>query len=458
MFDLYDYQQEAVDKLSKVPCSLIASDIGTGKTIMAMALDRSYYNFGRVIGPTLVVCPLSVTGMWATYYRNEGQAVSICNPKNRSKFLDELASVYVVHWEAMRLLAPELAKRHWGHIIADEVHRIQTRATRPRKGSTAAPKGQTAKALKSIPAAHKTGLSGTPVTNTPDKLWSILNWLYPKKYTSYWKFYYTYVDYETDYFGYKSIIGVKNEDQLHREIEPFFVRHHKSIRGRKEPYTTEIRVTNGPKQKRAYEEMKKDMVTWIGSDEDQLLATPSVIGKLMRLQQFANAYAYIDATGKVRLSDPSAKLDAMMELLRDNPETQFVIFSQFEQMINLFQERMVAAKVKHSIYTGPMSRLDRLGSVTRFINNESQVFAGTIASCGESIDGLQVASTVGFLDRSWSPSANDQAIGRVDREGQTAQVQVIDFVAHDTVTTIDLDKQARLGIKAGWLKKLLGDG
>src|SRR5579885_1756532 len=181
--------------------------MGTGKSYIGVARDQRLRaqewpeNF-----KTLVVAPLSVVEMWYNLFKSEGYQVRKIDNKNRDLLFKANAEVYVVHWDALRLM-PEIAKREWGHIIADECHRAQNR------------KAQQTIALKKIKSTYKTGLSGTPVTNTPDRLWSILNWLYPKEYKSYWSHFHRYVEWEWDEtHQYKIIIGPKDTHILHKKI------------------------------------------------------------------------------------------------------------------------------------------------------------------------------------------------------------------------------------------------
>jgi SNF2 family DNA or RNA helicase len=96
-----------------------------------------------------------------------------------------------------------------------------------------------------------------------------------------------------------------------------------------------------------------------------------------------------------------------MELLAEAPEEQFVIFSQFKGSIRLLQRRLDDAGISVSVFTGDVSTDARRRSLDSFRTGASRVFAATIGAGGEGIDGLQRASTVIFIDRSWSPAPND---------------------------------------------------
>lgn len=456
---LLDFQQEDFMKLKDQRSVLIANEMGTGKTYEAIALDLHKRNEQVLKGieadggrtDTLVVAPLTVLqDVWDFHYDTlTTLPVTVVAPKARDgSFMDFLVmgpGVFCVHWEALRLMEPALTKHPWLHIIADECHRAKNRTA------------QQTKALKKIEAPYKTALSGTPVVNRPDELWSILNWLYPLRYKSYWNFYKRYVDYTVENNRgrrYYKILGPKNSEQLLREIEPFYVRHLKKdvLKDLPDKYYTTIHVDLDPHQRKIYDMMRKDMIAWIGDQEEDLIAAPVVVAQLTRLQQFSCAYAGINPEGKVQLREPSSKIDALMEVLSDSDQ-QVVVFSRFKQLVKLVERRLSAAGISWVSLTGDTPQDERARNVRRFQAGKVRVFVGSIAAGGIGIT-LHSASTVVFLDRDWSPALNSQAEDRLHRYGQTQAVQVIDIIARDTV---DLGRMTKLEQKKSWIRQILGD-
>jgi len=380
--------------------------------------------------------------MWAPDLK-----VTAINPKNRQEFLDDLYldehDVYICHPQAIRLIESDLTEHQWFHLIFDEVHWMQNRKSK-----------QTLSAKK-IKGFYKTGLSGTPAYDKPDDLWSILNWLYPTHWSSYWRYYEDHIV-SVDWTGYKVTVGVKNEQQLQKEMESFYIRRLKEnvLPDLPDKYFSTVTVQLDPKQFRAYESMRKDMLSWVGDEEDKPLAAPVVIAQLIRLQQFSDAFATLNETeNTIELSEPSAKLDALMEILESTNE-QIVVFSQFSQMIKLLGKRLEKAKISHGIYIGETSPQARADIIDAFQDKSIRVFAGTIQAGGTGIT-LTSASTVVFLDRTWSGATNNQAIDRLHRIGQKNAVHVIDIVSDKT-----LDVRRIKGIELKWsmIKFLLGEG
>lgn len=468
MDDLFDFQREDVEELRDRKGVLLAWEMGTGKTFAGMALDLQHREeYPDEFHHTLVVAPLSVTHSWEYHFKTYTDLlVYKIDPKNRDEFitaLDDDYDIYIIHWEALRLLQKELMAHKWLHIIADESHRAKNR------------KAQQTRALKKIKATYKTALTGTPATNKPYDLWSQLNWLYSSEFRSFWRFYEQYCDYTIEYpHGYHKFKGTKNEDELLSVIRPYYRRHLKleqccehhpyGVQPALPPkYYTDIWVDLHPKQRKAYDEMRKDMIAWLETQNGNTpLVAPVVIAQLIRLQQLSVAYASITSlidehTGEinhiVELTDPSSKIDALMQILEDNEEEQIVVFSQFKKVINLVAERLRRAEIEFVDVTGDVEHNQRAINIDRFQAGDVRVFLGTIAAGGEGIT-LTASSTVVFLDRDWSPAKNAQAEDRLHRIGQRNAVQVIDIISRDTV---DLGRRQQLELKKSWIRKILGD-
>lgn len=476
---LYPFQKVVVDKFERTASILIGDDMGLGKTVEALALDlrrrtTQLEGYKQTSCKTLIVAPLSVLTSWERHIKMmwPGARVCVVNPKNRDDMISKLRQpyhYYIVHWDGLRLM-DELAGLHWWHVIADEVHRAKNR------------KAQQTLALKKLKTSYKTALSGTPADNAPQDLWSVLNWLYPMIWTSYWTFFRYFVKIKGHTVGqcmaegcvknhkraYREIVGVGNVEELHAAIESYYIRRQKEdvLEDLPDKYYTTIEVELGPKQRKIYTQMKNEMLAWVGKHEEEPCAAPIIVAQLTRLKQFALAFAEIITVNKfdsvkgetvqvrkVRLSEPSSKLDALMELIEDHPDKKFVVFSESKQIINLLEARLIKAKVAHVCLTGDTTQRDRPKVIDEFQLGDARVFAGTIQAGGEGIT-LTASSTVVFLDRTWNPSKNKQAEDRCHRIGQKNAVEIIDIVAKDTV---DGGRLQQIKLKWSWLRMLLGD-
>ena len=488
-FVLLDFQYEMVTQFKDVPSVLCGDDMGLGKTYEAIALDRlkrllAGYPEGYY-AKTLVITVKGMIGKFGRTYRKAMPHLNVIelDPKNRAPFVEAVAKgtmdVYVMHWDALRLM-PELARREWFHIIADEVHKAKSR------------KAQVTRALKKLKTKHKLGLSGTPGDNKPDDLWSPLNWLYPRKFTSYWGFVKQFCDFEKketkDGFGYFKMKGIRNEKLLQREMAPFFIRRRKEevLDDLPEKYYDQIWVDLLPKQRKIYDDMRKKQLAWIGEEGDTPFVAAKAVTKLMRLQQIACGSSRIDKVWKTfrnKLFDPnrpveeydpldprgtnwqfrkalveeyhieeqSTKLDAVMDVV-DNTNGSIIIFTWWRDVVAMMQERLRKVDITYCSITGESSKRQRDDAVELFQAGKRQVFVGTYAG-REGID-LFRSSTEIFIDRAWNPTWNRQAEDRAHRIGQKNAVQVIDIMARNTV---DLGRHQQIQQKWTWLQMMMGD-
>jgi SNF2 family DNA or RNA helicase len=490
MPQLYGFQKVAVKQIlthqwqmnqqgMSDPSVLIGDDMGLGKTVEAIALDLNYRRAANLDygAKTLVVTMTSVMGAWKKHYAEWAPwlRVKVIDRKNRDEFVKALKAqvkdsngnlwptyqVYVCHWQVLRYIADELKDVQWFHIIGDEIQNIKNR------------KAQQTQVFKKLRTMYKTGLSGTWADNRPDDAWSVLNWLWPRKFTSYWGFFNHHVKQKKHNEGtceaedcgkyhrraFTEICGVHDVEAIHMAMAGAYVRRTKEAVWEDMPEKTyeDREVELDPKQRRTYDAMAKDMLAWVGEHEDEPLPAPSVISQLVRLQQFAVAYGKMEVKYKdgqayryLVLDEPSSKLDAAMDIIGAT-NAQVVVFGQSKQALNLLAARLVAAGISVRLLTGDISQANRDKSIEEFQAGSIRVFCCTIKAGGVGVT-LTAATVEIFLDRAWSPTANKQAEDRCHRLGQKNAVLIIILVARDT---IDPARNERIELKWSWIKQLL---
>lgn len=512
MPELFGFQNVPVNQWSPKEfgddrSSLLGDDMGLGKTVQAIALDlkrREHHNC-MFTAQTFVVTKMSVMGSWEDHYKEWAPKlkVFVIDPKNRPAFVEALKAkdargfplyhVFIAHWQVLRFIDKEIKDVAWFMLVGDEIQAIKNR------------KAQVTRAFKAMRPYYRLGLSGTWADNKPPDAWSILNWLWPKVFSSYTKFdeYHTIYAYKEKADGtkYKVITGVHDVASMHAHMGTKgkgYIRRRKEevLKDLPDKYYTEIKVDLTPQQRRAYDQMERDMLAWVGEHESEPIAAPVVVAKLVRLQQFAVAYgrlervfkkvankdyprcpppAYcrfqfdeghkphrylLDENGQeirqpldvLRLTEPSSKLDAVMELLEETND-QVVVFGQSKQAIKLLADRLQAGGIPAGILTGDTPAKDRNPLVQEFQQGRTRVFASTIQAGGVGIT-LTAASKCIFLDRAWSPTANKQAEDRLHRLGQKNAVQIITLVARGT---LDARRNRTIALKWEWLRQVLGD-
>lgn len=461
---LRPFQLADVNHVELQAGALFAHQPGLGKTFMAGDRDRRLRAVPSSAGkPTLIVCPKALLYTWGEFYANNLPHVRLAvldptNSRTRQPWINALvgqtADVFVIHYEGLKLpqVWEHVAHRDFLHLIVDEAHRISNR------------KSKTSIHVRALKATYRTALTGTPANRAVDQLWAILNFLDRQTWTSYWKYRRRYVEVEESYAGgttYTKVVGPNSLTlpELQTRLKPFVVRR------RKEDVLTELPpkqyrnvwVDLSAKQRRVYDQMEKDMIAWIGEQEDRPLVASVVIARLIRLQQIALATPDFDEDGQIILSCPSSKIDACLDLIRERKEAgeQVIVFSQFSRIIDLLCNQITAmGDVEYGKYTGGTRATTRTQIEKGFLSGEIDVFAGTIGAGGTGLN-LQTASEVIFLDRAWLPGENLQAEDRIHRIGQrNASVTITDIMARHTV-----DKGRHQHIRRNWrqVQRMLGD-
>jgi SNF2 family DNA or RNA helicase len=480
----FPFQAELVERLGNpdIKARLIGDEQGLGKTYEAIWIDqrlRAPYNQNTLWRQrkmrTLIIAPFSVHEAWARAINQETGATDIVviNRKKRHLFTEALARsqarYFICHYEALILQDMASVRRvQWFHVVADEIHRIKSEKSKQRR------------AVRMLHTLYKTGMSGTLADDKPQDFWSPLNWAAPELFPSAKAFRDRYCETEQvqgrflglDAEGepmhqmYQVVTGIRKDQvaPFHDTIRPFYMRRLKKDVGidLPEKYYSIVNVALPPKQRKVYDDLRKKGLAWIGEHEHEKLSAPHAFSRLVRLQQAALATLEWGPDGidprtgelirKVTLIEPSAKLDALVDWMKDRSD-QLIIFSQSASMIGLVAARLGREGLKVGMYTGKTSPGYRQELVDLFQAGELDVFASTIKAGGESIT-LTAASTVVFLDRAWGPHRNEQAEDRAHRIGQTKPVQIVDFYAPNTV-----DSKVRNTNILKWsvLKTLMGD-
>lgn len=455
-------------------------EMGLGKTVQCIFTDLLRREQNNTRNKTLVVAPLTgVIDQWEETFTEWAPHLNVrkVNPKKRWEMLKDFddVDVLIIHPAALRIEKDNLKEIDWLHFIFDEVHTIKNR------------KAQTSKAAVEVgkSALYRTGATGTPMENYPYDMWHILKWLYPDKASrqeagighwtqklinSYWRFYERYVDYYEDPdTGYHEVQGTRNQKELRELFGPFYIRRLKSevMKDLPPKIYQQYNVDLLPKQRKAYDSMKDQLLSWVGENEDQPLMAPVVIAQLIRLQQFTLGYGEIQSITKVnvdggvrkervetsfKLHEPSVKLDALMDILEDLGDSQCVVYTTSKQAVMLAGKRLEKASIPFGMITGDISQTVRAEVLRKFKSGEMQVILATIRSGGVGLN-LQHCSTMIFLDRDWSPSKNQQAEDRLHRSGQQNNVHIIDIVARKT---IDQKKDRTLEKKWKWIRETIG--
>jgi len=345
----------------------------------------------------------------------------------------------------------ELNEIQWRTVISDEAHRAKD------------PRAKQTRALWAVsrPATRRIFMTGTPIANKPDDLWSPLHFMEPREWPSKSK----YVDYFTNaqfnFWGGMEILGLKAEHrpQFFAILDPRMRRMPKEIILPQLPpkVYSEREVEMTPKQARAYEQLAKELLAEIETESDltAMLTGANPLVKNMRLMQLASAMLEPTDGGDWRLIEPSSKLDMMDELVEDMEGEPLVVFAMSRQLIELASARLTKHKIDHRLITGSIPQHQRVSNIDDFQSGKVPVMLATMGAGGVGIT-LTAAHTMLRLQRDWSAVNNSQCEDRIHRIGSEVhdQVTIIDAITPDTVEVHQLDALAG---KAANLQEIVRD-
>lgn len=441
-FSLYDYQALDLGYLADVlrlhHGAYIAWERGLGKTLAACALAEEL-QAQRI----LVVAPNTAKlSVWLPelqrFIPDVGIRVMPNNKQQRQKVMDDVRNdrfgddtfreprikVLVAHYESLPLIAKERKDwsgwdkyGEWDLVVMDEAHRL------------ANPKTQLHRAARRIPSRYKLALSGSMIQNRPEEIYGVLHWLWPERYASQWRDWNNrYLEYVDSGYG-KVLIGPKPSavKAMRSELGVFTVYRRKDDELDLPTKTDQtLYVDLSPGQRRAYEELRQEYVTQLDSGDTVVAVKPIVM--LTRLRQLATGLDLLAETVR-----DSSKLDLAVDLIRDDPDSGYVVFSWYKAAAYALTDRLRELGEEVYLVTGDTPQRKRADAIKAFqAGGAGRIFVGTISTLGESVN-LHRATNAIFLDRSWNPAANAQAEDRLYRIGQDRPVTITHIVARDTV-------------------------
>jgi SNF2 family DNA or RNA helicase len=423
---LRGYQEEGVHWLSRLRqmhlAGILADDMGLGKTLQAIIALVQH----KKLEPTdrsLVVCPTSLLYNWhaelSRFAPHLSKLVVDGTPAQRKKLLakSDGHDVLITSYSLLQKDIETYEEITFGYGILDEAQHIKNRGTR------------NAKSVKQIRAKHRLILTGTPIENCLDELWSLFDFLMPGLLSSYDRFVEKYIRHSAHTMG-------KSLEQLSRKVAPFILRRMKSDVLKDLPPVSEItyHCHLSDLQKELYESYAasaREELTKLVKSEGFEKVQIHVLATLTRLKQIC-CHPAIFAKDKAEEGD-SAKYDMLQELIHNLIEGghKAVIFSQYTRMLGILREDLEKEGIRFSYLDG--SSKNRMEIVNEF-NDDSSIplFLVSLKAGGVGIN-LTEADTVIHYDMWWNPAVQSQATDRVHRLGQERPVSVYTLVTLGTI-------------------------
>lgn len=410
----------------------LADDMGLGKTVQVLAMLEQRRQ--EQAGMSLVVVPRSLVYNWireAERFTPALRVLDFSGPVRKAETLDvDTADVVITTYGTIRRDAARLRDRQFDYVILDEAQAIKNADT------------VTAKACRLLNGRHRLALSGTPIENRIEELWSLFEFLNPGMLGASTRF--ATAARSTAFEG--EITDGDTPEQmtmLARALRPVILRRKKSMVARELPARIEqtLDVTLEPKQRAFYEKLRRGYQASILKQVDQNGIQKSrmhILEALLRLRQAACHPVLADP---LKGALPSAKLDALIPALAEIAAegNKALVFSQFTSFLALVRERLDAEGIVYEYLDGRTK--NRQEKVDRFQTDTAcPVFLISLKAGGHGLN-LTSAEYVYLLDPWWNPAVEAQAIDRAHRIGQTRKVIATRLVARDTIESKILQLQ-----------------
>ena len=399
--------------------AVLADDMGLGKTIQGVGVAEL---LAREVGirKVLIICPASLKSQWrneiARFCRRESQAISGAVAERAGQYANDCFFTICNYEQVLKdLLAIEQVG--WDLIVLDEGQRIKNW------------QAKTSRVVKGLKSRFALVLSGTPLENRLDELYSVVQFIDDRRLGPGFRFFNQHR--VVDEKG--RVLGYKNMELLRQQLRPILLRRTRDSVQLELPDRTDevIRIAPTDEQQAMHDSHMQTVATIVGK---KFLTEMDLLRLRMALLMCRMS---ADSTFLVDKKAPgfSTKLERLAELfddLRDEPLRKVVLFSEWTTMLNLIEPLLKKRHLRFVRLDGSVPQKGRQALVHEFQTDaECRFFLTTNA--GSTGLNLQAANTVINVDLPWNPAVLEQRIARAHRMGQTQPVQVFVLVTERTL-------------------------
>jgi SNF2 family DNA or RNA helicase len=425
---LYDYQSRGALFLACRGRCILGDDMGLGKTVQTLAAVELLAR-QRNLRKALVIAPASVKYQWETEIRKfTARPVQVIEggKETRQEQYEEPTFYRLVNYE--QVVRDREAINAWKPdvVILDEAQRIKNWESK------------TSREVKKLKSRYAMVLTGTPLENRLEELYSIVQFVDERRFGPAFEFLHQHR--VVDEHG--NLTGYRNLDAIREKLAPIFLRRTRGEVLTQLPERTDstIFVELADEQRRHYEEQRSALARLLQKNFLTDLDRKRILACLVNMRTICDSLFLYD-----RRSPISPKLDEFAELipeiLGESPSAatgglgashKAVVFSQWETMILEAAKVLDGLGVGYAVLHGGLGGKERKLALSQFANDPlCKVFLSTDAG-GTGLN-LQNADTVVNLELPWNPAVLEQRIARVHRMGQTLPVRVINFVTRDSI-------------------------
>ncbi|WP_042161696.1 DEAD/DEAH box helicase [Paenibacillus gorillae] len=393
---------------------ILADDMGLGKTVQSITYLLSVIpQIREEKKPALIVCPASLVYNWRNELKRFAPEINVIvadgTKAERHAFINNApsgaADILITSYPLLRMDIERYARQNFHTLIVDEAQFFKNHLT------------QTAQAVKLLNADYRFALSGTPVENRLEELWSIFEAVFPALLPD------------------RKTFNEMRPELIAKRIRPFLLRRRKEDVLKELPEKIETQQISEllPDQKRLYAaylaKLRQDTLKHLNNKTFERNKIKILAG-LTRLRQLCLHPALFveDYAGG------SAKLEQLLDLIEECRASgrRMLIFSQFTEMLKLIGRELTSTSSPFFYLDGQTPVSDRVDLCNRFNDGERDLFLISLKAGGTGLN-LTGADTVVLYDLWWNPAVEQQAADRAHRMGQKNVVQVVRLISQGTV-------------------------
>ncbi|BAM39357.1 uncharacterized protein TOT_010000815 [Theileria orientalis strain Shintoku] len=455
---LRDYQLTGlnwmVNRMKRGLSVLLADEMGLGKTVQTISLVGHFMYKEFLVGPYLIIVPQSTIDNWMREFENWlPQANAVCyygNAQAREMIRQRELCKIGIPGKGERykcdicITTPSiinspvdlefLRKISWQLMVVDEAHQLKNKHSKRFIE------------LMHFMADYKLLLSGTPLHNNLEELWTLLHFINPQIYTYYEDFRRRYSEIENP-----AAIGENKQKQLlslQHELHEFVLRRVKKDVEKSLPNKVEriLRVELSPMQiewyknilARNYEELARNSGGSRSSLQNICMELKKVCNHPFLCYEPEDRQVWLQ--GLIYGSGKICLLDKLLQRLKEKGH-RVLIFSQMVRMLNIISEYLTLRGFKHQRLDGTMGKEVRKKAMDHFNDPNSDDFCFLLSTKAGGLGiNLTSADTVIIYDSDWNPQNDLQAEARAHRIGQTKTVQIYRLVTKDSIEQTILER------------------